>query len=102
MRANREAFQRYRIVPRMARDVRARYLPFLQGEGLANYLSDPVFRAHLPPGAAQDPRAAVAHFLATYVNPSFTWGDVSWLKSLTRLPLVVKGLLHPDDAALAI
>lgn len=31
-----------------------------------------------------------------------TWDDVAWLRKQTHLPLLVKGLLHPDDAALAV
>ena len=31
-----------------------------------------------------------------------TWVDVAWLRRQTHLPLLVKGLLHPDDAALAV
>ncbi len=33
---------------------------------------------------------------------ALTWEDVSWLRSLTRLPVVLKGILHPEDAALAV
>lgn len=33
---------------------------------------------------------------------ALTWDDVDWLRSLTDLPLVLKGILHPDDAALAV
>ena len=31
-----------------------------------------------------------------------TWEDVAWLRSLTGLPVVLKGILHPEDAALAV
>ena len=31
-----------------------------------------------------------------------TWADISWLKSLTRLPILLKGILHPADAEMAV
>ncbi len=33
---------------------------------------------------------------------ALSWEDVTWLRSLTELPVVLKGVLHPDDAALAV
>ena len=33
---------------------------------------------------------------------ALTWEDVSWLRSLTQLPVVLKGILHPEDAVLAV
>ena len=35
-------------------------------------------------------------------DPSVTWRDLEWLRTLTDLPLVLKGILRPDDAALAV
>ena len=46
-------------------------------------------------------RAAVATWAAIFGNP-LTWDDLPWLRSLTRLPLIVKGICHPDDARRAI
>jgi isopentenyl diphosphate isomerase/L-lactate dehydrogenase-like FMN-dependent dehydrogenase len=43
----------------------------------------------------------VQAFLGVYVNPAFSWDDVAFVRSATRLPLVVKGVLHPDDARAA-
>jgi L-lactate dehydrogenase (cytochrome) len=48
------------------------------------------------------PRAAVETFLAIYSRPSITWGDLAWLRSRTRLPILLKGVLHPDDARRAL
>jgi lactate 2-monooxygenase len=48
------------------------------------------------------PIAAVREFLATYSRPSLTWDDLPWLRGQTRLPVLLKGLLHPDDARLAV
>jgi L-lactate dehydrogenase (cytochrome) len=60
------------------------------------------------PGSFRDnlrsplPRAAVETFLAIYSRPSITWADLAWLRSRTRLPIVLKGVLHPDDARRAL
>jgi lactate 2-monooxygenase len=48
------------------------------------------------------PRAAVETFLGIYSRPSITWSDLAWLRSRTRLPIVLKGVLHPDDARRAL
>jgi lactate 2-monooxygenase len=83
-------------------DLRLGYLPFLEGQGVANYLSDPVFRSMLAKPPEEDPRAAIMQFLAVFTNPSFSWNDVRWLRSQTKLPILLKGLVHPDDARIAI
>jgi isopentenyl diphosphate isomerase/L-lactate dehydrogenase-like FMN-dependent dehydrogenase len=60
------------------------------------------------PGSVTDnlrsplPRAAVETFLSIYSRPSITWADLAWLRSRTRLPIVLKGVLHPDDARRAL
>jgi L-lactate dehydrogenase (cytochrome) len=48
------------------------------------------------------PRAAVETFLAIYSRPSITWTDLAWLRGKTRLPILLKGVLHPDDARRAL
>jgi lactate 2-monooxygenase len=48
------------------------------------------------------PLAAVREFLTIYSRPSLTWDELPWLRGLTRLPILLKGLLHPDDARLAV
>ena len=126
------------------RDLDLGHLPFLHGKGIAQYTSDPVFRASLGetgaggqgsgrtsgddaparltlsslrafasmvrryPGPlgkklrSGEPRAAVQRFVETYSRPSLTWDDLSFLRDLTRLPILLKGVLHPDDAREAI
>ncbi|MCW2599721.1 MAG: L-lactate 2-monooxygenase [Frankiales bacterium] len=79
------------------RDLDRAYLPFLQGEGIANYTSDPAFRAGLAKSPEEDPDAAVLHFLGMFNHPALTWTDLEWLRSQTTLPIVLKGLQHPDD-----
>ena len=83
-------------------DLRLGYLPFLEGKGIANYLSDPVFRASLSKPPEEDPRAAIMQFLGVFTNPSFGWDDVDWLRSQTALPILLKGVVHPDDARKAL
>jgi lactate 2-monooxygenase len=118
------------------RDLDLAYLPFLQGKGIAQYTSDPVFvdalqetlRQASPPGgrisgrtiatvlaqASSYPggrlanlrsglaRAAVRRFVETYSRPSLSWEDLAFLRERTRLPILLKGILHPADAAAAV
>jgi lactate 2-monooxygenase len=79
------------------RDLAAAYSPPLRGHCLTNYTSDPVFRAGLAQPPEQNPQAAVLRWMQTFGNP-LTWNDLPWLRSLTDLPLIVKGICHPDDA----
>jgi lactate 2-monooxygenase len=51
---------------------------------------------------APEPRAAVETFLDVFSRPSLTWADLPRLRALTRLPIVLKGILHPDDARRAV
>ncbi|MER5556987.1 alpha/beta fold hydrolase [Streptomyces sp. NPDC002506] len=76
------------------------FLPFVKGTGLANFTSDPVFRAALPPGAGT--AEVVGHWASISGNPSLTWERLPWLRELTDLPILVKGILHPDDARFAL
>jgi lactate 2-monooxygenase len=76
------------------RDLKTAYLPFLQSIGIANYLSDPVFNADLDPA---DANAAVLKFVRVFNNPTLTWDDLAWLREITSLPIVLKGIQHPDD-----
>lgn len=80
------------------RDIQAAYLPFLYADGLANYLTDPVFRAGLAGPPEEDPREAILRFAQLFSNPSLTWEDLRFLRERTRLPILLKGILHPDDA----
>lgn len=117
------------------RDLELGYLPFLEGKGIAQYTSDPVFQKMLEePASAAPQRAitlqtlrgliqlvnnypgtgflrklrsgrplrAVQTFTATYTNPYTTWDDLKFLREHTRLPIVLKGILHPDDARKAV
>jgi lactate 2-monooxygenase len=83
------------------RDLQSAYLPFLKSVGIANYLSDPVFRAALPESPEDNPTAAVMHWVSVFSNPAMTWKDLAALREMTSLPILLKGILHADDARLA-
>jgi isopentenyl diphosphate isomerase/L-lactate dehydrogenase-like FMN-dependent dehydrogenase len=101
--------------------------------GIAQYTSDPVFRAMVDPATVERSGrptpaavralvqatrsypgsfrenlrsgmgvAAVRKVMEIYSRPSLTWDDFAWLRERTTLPIVVKGVLHPDDARLAV
>lgn len=65
-----------------------------------------ISRAH--PGRTLDnlrspePRAAVETFLDIYSNPALSWEHLATLRERTRLPIVLKGVLHEDDARRAL
>ena len=85
------------------RDLDHGYLPFLLGEGLANYVSDPVFGSMLPrvPDDQRE-KAVVATWSRIFTNSRLTWDDLPFLREHTRLPIVLKGIQHPDDARRAL
>lgn len=78
-------------------DLAGSNFPQLRGHCLPNYTSDPVFRSRLSRTPEEDPRAAVLQWVQVFGNP-LTWDDLPWLRSLTDLPLIVKGICHPEDA----
>jgi lactate 2-monooxygenase len=117
------------------RDLDMAYLPFLEGKGIAQYTSDPVFQKlmdepvsgeekknitlHSLAGLMQmtrnypghnffnklmsgRPQRAVQKFINIYSNPALTWNDLSFLRQHTKLPILLKGIMHPDDARLAV
>ncbi len=73
-------------------------------------------RFHLPPGLRVENMTAAGHgdvvepvgdsglaaYVAAKLDPSLGWKDVEWLRSITSLPLLVKGLVRPDDARRAL
>nr|WP_246319281.1 alpha-hydroxy-acid oxidizing protein [Nocardioides kongjuensis] len=81
------------------RDLASGNFPQLRGKALANYTSDPVFREMTGPDP--DPGTVVMTWVGTFGHP-VTWEDLPWLRSLTDLPIVLKGICHPDDARRAL
>ena len=135
------------------RDLDLSSLPFLRGQGIAQYTSDPVFRGMITAGRAntpgeptvqggsagtlrpttnqkpplnfetiatglaqkenfpggllknltsREPRAAVQQFMSVFSRPGLNWDDLKFLRATTKLPIVLKGVLHPADAQKAI
>ena len=133
------------------RDLDFGSLPFLQGQGIAQYTSDPVFRslikegwnpasgrveesaagtphstsdikpplnletiatalaqkANYPGGllknlVSNEPRAAVQRFMQVFSRPGLNWDDLTFLRQTTKLPILLKGVLHPADAKRAV
>ena len=84
------------------RDLQNAYLPFLEGKGLANYFTDPVFQQLVGEDPRTNPRKAVETFGQIFSNPALTWDHLAWLRQHTKLPIILKGVLHPEDAQLAM
>jgi isopentenyl diphosphate isomerase/L-lactate dehydrogenase-like FMN-dependent dehydrogenase len=55
--------------------------------------------ANLP---ADSGRTHYGDFVAGFVDPSLSWHDVAWLRSLSPLPIVLKGIITSEDARLAV
>ncbi|HEY2202631.1 MAG TPA: lactate 2-monooxygenase [Solirubrobacteraceae bacterium] len=83
-------------------DLSEAFLPFLWGEGNRNYLEDPVFQELLEVTPEENMQAAIGQWAWQFANPSVTWEDLAWLRECTKLPIVLKGIVHPDDARLAV
>jgi lactate 2-monooxygenase len=83
------------------RDLNVSNFPQLRGHVLTNYFTDPAFLKLLAKPPQEDPRAAIGTWGATF-GKVLTWDDMPWLTSLTTLPIVLKGICHPDDARRAI
>ena len=80
------------LIGRRERDIRNRFhLP--PGLAVANML--PEGYGDLPPAAAD---SGLAAYVSALLDPSLSWPDVSWLRSITNLPVLVKGIVRPDDA----
>jgi 4-hydroxymandelate oxidase len=52
--------------------------------------------------ALRSSSSGLAAYFAERLDPSLSWKDVAWLRSITRLPVVVKGIVRPDDACRAV
>jgi len=107
------------------RDLDLGWLPFLRGMGIGQYTSDPVFRRLVaevePDPDAPQPRptpaalktlyallrrrvsrASVQLFTDIYSRPSLSWENLPFLRERTKLPILLKGINHPDDARRAL
>nr|WP_246212622.1 lactate 2-monooxygenase [Streptomyces abyssomicinicus] len=84
------------------RDLSIASFPQLKGQCLANYFSDPVFRSRLAAPPEEDPEAATGHWAMIFGNQRLTWDDLDWLRSLTSLPVLLKGICSPEDTRRAV
>lgn len=84
------------------RDLTIASFPQLRGQCLANYFTDPVFRAKLDRPPEEDPAAATMAWALVFGNAALNWDDLAWIRSLTSMPLLLKGVCHPDDARRAL
>lgn len=80
-------------------DVRNQFSPLKLGLARGNYMNDPIFTASLKDESFE---SYVEGVLANIFHPTLNWENVRELKSRLRVPLLIKGILHPEDARLAI
>ncbi|AVK82575.1 alpha-hydroxy-acid oxidizing enzyme [Lysinibacillus sp. B2A1] len=80
-------------------DVRNRFSPLKLGYARGNYINDPVFMASLPDESFE---SYVQGVLQNVFHPTLSWENVRELKRRSNLPILLKGILHPEDAKLAI
>ena len=83
-------------------DLRNAYLPFLTGQGMGNYFTDPVFCSKLKEAPDKNIKDAALKALEEGNNSCFTWKELDFIREQTRLPLLIKGITHPDDAIMAM
>ncbi len=84
------------------RDLQHPYLPFLAGEGLANFFGDPVFQSLLQRPPQEDPIAAIRLWSGICSHTALTWKDLGFVRQHTRLPILLKGILDAEDAERAV
>lgn len=78
------------------RDLNTANFPQLRGYCLANYFTDEAFRARLASSPAEDLQAAILQWISTF-GKSLSWDDLTWLRQATDMPILLKGIQHPDD-----
>jgi lactate 2-monooxygenase len=84
------------------RDLDIAFSPFLRAQGIAQYTSDPVFRGLLPQTPEENPLGAAVQFTQMFSDPSVDWARIAKIRSWTKLPVVLKGIMRADDAAKAV
>ncbi|MCX5742928.1 MAG: alpha-hydroxy acid oxidase [Proteobacteria bacterium] len=84
------------LLGRRERDVRNRFAlpPDLRAENLLATGYAPITHA--------DGDSGLASYVAALLDPGLSWDAIGWLRSITTLPILVKGIVRPDDAARAI
>ncbi len=84
------------------RDLDIGYSPFLRSMGIAQYTSDPVFRGMLAQTPEENPLGAAVQFTQLFSDPSLDWARIAKIRSWTKLPIILKGIMRADDAAKAV
>lgn len=84
------------------RDLDLGFSPFLRGQGIAQYTSDPVFRGLLAQTPEENPLAAAVQFTQLFSDPGVDWKRIAKIRSWTKLPIVLKGIMRADDAEKAV
>jgi 4-hydroxymandelate oxidase len=83
------------LLGRRERDVRNKFaLP--AGLSVRNMFAD-ASEVRAPSGDS-----GLAAYFATLLDPALTWDAIAWLRSITKLPVIVKGIVRADDAARAV
>lgn len=67
---------------------------------VANFINEPT--AHSDISAPEDGVSALTRHSDEMFDSSLTWKDIEWFKSMTKLPVFVKGILTSEDAVLAV
>lgn len=80
-------------------DVRNQFSPLKLGFARGNYVNDPVFTASLKDNSFE---AYVDGMLKNIFHPTLNWDNVRELKRRVNVPVLIKGILHPEDARLAL
>ncbi|WP_067726668.1 alpha-hydroxy-acid oxidizing protein [Oceanobacillus damuensis] len=80
-------------------DMRNHFSPLKEGYGKANYITDEVFQSTLQ---NESEESVIQGILNNIYHPTLNWKHVKELKKRTSLPILLKGVLHPEDARLAI
>ncbi|WP_203247170.1 alpha-hydroxy acid oxidase [Sporosarcina beigongshangi] len=78
------------------------YSPLFEGNGCGNYISDPAFCQLLEKSPSEDQKAAFQKQIDIIDRPGLHWDELQKIRSYTKLPILLKGILHPDDAQLAL
>lgn len=90
------------VFGRREKDLTNDYDPLGQGHGVANFFSDPVFRREFGDNPEENANRAMEYVTEIIDEPELKWEDLVFLREKTKLPIVLKGVLHPDDAVSAV
>lgn len=67
-----------------------------------SFLRDAPLNGHVPAGAGSGDAQSLAAYTGSLFDPTVTWGDLAWVRRLWKGPLLLKGVIDPDDARLAV